>query len=405
MDKARFGRQRASHSDEPGFLWGEVSYHLLQADGAMARNSYISGSLDIRDVILELNRSVPSMANLVRPAHIDAERAALTAFLSTYLSPDATDERYEWLYLKNPAGIARVWVACDSESKEIIGVASAFPRLFYRSGKQAFGYVLGDFCIDLKHRSLGPALALQRISLETLLGSEADFVYDFPSATMLAVYRRLHIKPQEQTVRFAKLLCANRRVEAKLQIHGIERSLAAVANMGLKMLDLPLRRSGGSAIQVETSPCGEEFTQAALKWSHDVEVCVARTAEYLNWRYKEHPQRRYEMLTARNSKRLCGYLVHHREGENSAIDDLVGDNDSVRRDLVIEAITMARKQQVQTLSAPWLSAHRGRRLLESCGFRPRESSPVVLMTSVQTKHRTANESIPSWYLTNGDRES
>jgi hypothetical protein len=355
---------------------------------------------------LELNRSVPQMAYSVRPAKITGERAALTAFLSTHLSPNATDDRYEWLYCKNPAGMARVWVVCDSESKQIIGVASAFPRLLYKSGKEATGYVLGDFCIDPNHRTLGPALALQRISLDTLLGGEADFVYDFPSTAMLAVYRRLHIEPQEQTIRFAKLLRANRRVEAKLHFRLAARSLAVVASTGLKMLDLTLRRSGGSAIQVETSPCGQEFTHAALRWSRDGEVCVARTAEYLNWRYRAHPQRRHEMLTARNGGgKLCGYLVHHRDGENSAIDDLAGDSDAVRRDLVIETIALARNQQVQTLSAPWLAAHPGRQILESCGFRPRESSPVVLMTSVQAGQRTANKSIPSWYLTNGDRES
>jgi hypothetical protein len=345
------------------------------------------------------------MPNLVRDAEIEKERVSLTAFLMRYLSPDATDARYEWLYCKNPKGMARAWVACDSESQKIIGVASAFPRLFYRSGKEALGYVLGDFCIDPNHRTLGPALALQRICLETLLGGEADFAYDFPSKAMLAVYHRLHIEPQEQTIRFAKPLRANRRVEARLQIRVVARGLAALANTGLQILDMGLRRTGGSAIQLETSPCGEEFTQAALKWSLNMGVCVARTAAYLNWRYREHPQRRYEMLTARQCGRLCGYLVYHRDGENSAIDDLIGENDAVRRDLVIEAISIARKQRAQTLSAPWLSTHPGRQLLESCGFRPRESSPVVLMTSVQTAQRTADKATPSWYLTDGDRES
>jgi hypothetical protein len=345
------------------------------------------------------------MANLVRQAEIEKERVSLTAFLMRCLSPDATDARYEWLYCKNPMGMARAWVACDADTHEIIGIASAFPRLFYSSGREALGYVLGDFCIDPHHRTLGPALALQRICLETLLGGEADYAYDFPSKAMRAVYHRLHIEPQERTIRFAKPLRADRRVGAKLGIRVVARGLAAVTNTGLQLLDVGLRPSGGSAIQLETRPCGEEFTQAALKWSLNMGVCVARTSAYLNWRYREHPQRRYETLTARQGGKLCGYLVYHRDAENSAIDDLLGDNDAVRRDLVIEAISIARQQRAQTLSVPWLSAHPGRRLLESCGFRPRESSPVVLMTSVRTAPRAACQATQAWYLTDGDRES
>ena len=67
------------------------------------------------------------MANLVRRAEVDLEKATLTAFLSRHLSPDANEARYEWLYCKNPEGMARVWVACEFATGMIIGVAAAFP--------------------------------------------------------------------------------------------------------------------------------------------------------------------------------------------------------------------------------------------------------------------------------------
>ncbi len=105
------------------------------------------------------------MAKLVRPAHIHRERAAIIDFLSTYLSPEANDSRYEWLYCKNPEGMARVWVACETETGMITGVSAAFPRRIHRWGEEVRGYVLGDFCIHPDYRSLGPALALQRSSL------------------------------------------------------------------------------------------------------------------------------------------------------------------------------------------------------------------------------------------------
>ena len=74
----------------------------------------------------------------------------------------------------------------------MIGVAAAFPRRFYFRGEAVRGYVLGDFCIDPAHRSLGLALALQRACLERLVQrgyrfcvgfSQPDDVGDIQTAT------------------------------------------------------------------------------------------------------------------------------------------------------------------------------------------------------------------------------
>jgi len=61
---------------------------------------------------VELSLSISQMASLVRSAEVHGERAILTAFLSKYLSPDADNARYEWLYCRNPKGVARVWRGC-----------------------------------------------------------------------------------------------------------------------------------------------------------------------------------------------------------------------------------------------------------------------------------------------------
>src|SRR6267142_6198784 len=95
-----------SQAAEPGFVWGKVSSTPAQEQG-LGTHTILKTWIS---VTLDLNRSVPQMVKLVRPAQIDGEKAALCAFLSTHLSPEASFERYEWLYCKNPAGNARVWI-------------------------------------------------------------------------------------------------------------------------------------------------------------------------------------------------------------------------------------------------------------------------------------------------------
>lgn len=345
------------------------------------------------------------MANRVRPAEVMGERATLTAFLSTYLSPNADDARYEWLYCKNPGGLARAWVACDAATNVIIGVASAFPRRIHCHGNEVRGYVLGDFCIHPHYRSLGPALALQRSCLEDLSQEGAGFVFDFPSKSMLAIYKRLRIEPQESSIRFAKPLRADRQIQSRILNKAAGRTLAVAANVALRLRDAVLGRSGAWTINEEITPCDEEFTLAARRWVSRMGMCADRSADYLNWRFLKHPQRRYQFLTARKNGRLCGYLIYHWAGDGATVVDLLGEDNKACKALLVETIAIMRRRGVSILSAPFLGSHAGREILEDCGFRPRESSPVILLSLPWTAKHQGRQIPDAWYLTHGDRES
>jgi GNAT superfamily N-acetyltransferase len=341
----------------------------------------------------------------VRPARFDVESQELIDTLQTNLPHLPHARLFPWLYLRNPEGRALAWVAIDPETDRMIGVAAAFPRRVYFAGGEVRSYVLGDFCIDSRHRSLGLALALQRACLEGISTEDSGFAVDFPSRTMLAVYKRLQIDANATMIRYAKPLRADRRVAERVPFRAIARGLTVVANAGLRLRDNSTNHAGRWMMAADSGPWGEEFTRATREWSPGTGICVARTADYLNWRYREHPEQSYEMLTAREEAMLCGYLVFHMNGEDCTVDDLCAGDDAARSALLGEATAVARRRRVHTLSAPWLSTHPGRHLLEKCGFRPRESSPVVLMTLPRAMTEPTEPSGSGWYLTHGDWES
>jgi hypothetical protein len=108
------------------------------------------------------------------------------------------------------------------------------------------------------------------------------------------------------------------------------------------------------------------------------------------------------MLTVREGDRLAGYLILHMIGDDATIDDLLAESDSACTALLVEATVVARRRGVHTLSAPWLSSHPGRQLLERCGFQPRETRPVVLLAPpAEASGTTAKH---QWYFTSGDCE-
>jgi hypothetical protein len=160
----------------------------------------------------------------------------------------------------------------------------------------------------------------------------------------------------------------------------------------------------GCTISLEAGPCGEEFTALARKMSASYGVCVERLADYLNWRYRSHPLRRYEILAARRDGTLVGYAVFLQEGEDAGIVDLFGIEEEALGSLVKRVVTIARKCGAIAVSASVLTSDPRRALLERLGFHARESRPVVVYLPRQLATSDRNVGL-TWSLMDGDRES
>src|SRR5580698_76996 len=154
----------------------------------------------------------------------------------TYMG--ATDShRFRWLYRDGPFGPARVWLAFDGSSQSPLGMAALFPRRGYIGGEEVLGCVLGDFCISEHYRSLGPAIQLQRACLALIESGEFAFSYDFPSKSMLGVYRYMGVNPTDECVRLVKVLKAEDRVREMVTIPVIAKALTAAADFALRLSD------------------------------------------------------------------------------------------------------------------------------------------------------------------------
>jgi len=345
------------------------------------------------------------MTLAIRRADLEADKALLIESLLRFLTPLSDTRRYDWLYLENPHGRANVFVAEDSATGAVVGVGATIPRRLYVAGIEKDGCVLSDFAIHPDYRSLGPAVRLQRTCLESARGGFFQACYDFPANGMIAVYRRMGIEPREQIVRFAKPLRAERKIRERLGDSIFARGLRAAANRWLVWGDRLEKRSD-CEIAVEEGPYAEEFSGLARRVSSPYGVCVHRSAEYLNWRYRVHPTHRYEKLTARRGGILTAYAVFLHQGEDGRIVDLFGaDEPAVLSDLVTEAVSIFRRRGVTTVSAPMLASHPRAALLESLGFRARESQPVVTYVSPQASATGITVETQTWYLMDGDRES
>jgi GNAT superfamily N-acetyltransferase len=339
----------------------------------------------------------------IRVAALESDRTKLIDLFRRHLTPQWNDDRYDTLYLRCPHGPASAWVAHDDSTGALIGAAAAFPRKLYFDGMEREGFVLGDFCLEEKYRSLGPALMLQRACLEAVR-PPYEFFYDFPSQNMMAIYKRLGIVRAGRLVRWAKPLRMDKKVDSFVRSKTVARELGAIGNIFLAHRGKKTRALNCEA-ELHQGLCGEEFTALDRKLQLEAGIRTARSAEYLNWRYLSQSPPIYEILTARRNGNLIGYAVVTRDTQDARIIDLsYVEERAVGAQLLTEAVERLRLRGAATVSLNAGEEHPWNELFERAGFRRRESSPLVAYARLGSA-LAPDVFQKDWYVMQGERDS
>jgi hypothetical protein len=274
----------------------------------------------------------------------------------------------------------------------------------YLRGREITGLVLGDFCIDEKYRSLGPSLQLQRACIGAVEEEPFEFFYDFPSLSMMAIYNRLGIRQTARLVRLAMPLRAERKLESLVRSRTAARVLSAATNAALARRGWK-GSSCGCTFSLQKGPCGEEFSILDSELRSQPGIRAVHTAEFLNWRYRENPLARHEIIAARRAQKLTGYVVFTLDVESPCIVDLCClEEPALIASLLAAAVDHVRRLGAETVSLNAGESHPWRNIFKRAGFRTREFSPVVVRAR-GTTGISEMDFHSDWRLMRGDRDS
>lgn len=329
------------------------------------------------------------MAVVIRQADLEADRERLIEGLQQHLNPRTDARRFDWLYAGNPHGPARVWMALDDERDLLVGSSALLPRYFYLEGQRHLGCLFIDSWTHPDYRFLGPALKLQRACVEAARSGEFRVAYDYPRQSMMAVYQRLRIPAADHLVPRTRLLGFDRFLGNRLRSTVLARPIAWLLNPWLRLADLswPARRS--VEVAPATARCGPEFDELAARIGAACRLLVARTADYLNWRFHDHFHLRHEFLLARRAGRLAGYLVlldQPEAGQLDVVDLQAGPEPGVLEALLARAAATGRSRGRSVLSVSLLESDAR---LQQAGLRPREGAPRIPLVLVWPHGREA----------------
>jgi GNAT acetyltransferase-like protein len=343
------------------------------------------------------------MSVTIRRAVLEADSDRMVKLFAAHLNSDYDQARFDWLYRDNPDGPGQAWLAVDSETGDLVGTAAAIPRRVMVGGQDRLAFAFSDFCVVPRFRVLGPALQLQQACFAPVTECDARFGYDFPSAGMTAIYRRLGIRPFAHISRFARPLRSSRRIRAFGLPSPVAVRMTGVADF-LLVLTGPRRRRSDIEVASLHGACGPEFSFLDLNWSEQSAVRLRRSAEYLNWRFLANPFQHHEIFTARSGGTLLAYAVVASQPDTPTVVDLFGSGDRKVIETLLAGVTgQLRAQGAITLSITLLNTHPWAGFVRRLGFRPRESSPVVLYAPDASAMSQLTGS--PWLLTWGDRDS
>jgi hypothetical protein len=340
----------------------------------------------------------------VRAGDLRADRGVALDMFVRYLNPRYDDARFEWVYLRNPHGEGRLWLATDPRGQTVVGAAGAFPRRMYVGGREEVAWVLGDFCISDRFRSVGPALELQRACLADVAAGVVSFCYDFPSRGMTALYERVGIRPLGRMVRMTRLLRVDAVMSRLAGPSTFSRWASALGNMLLARRLARTSAPAGVTVGLHAGPCGEEFSALARRCASQHGVTVQRSAEYLNWRYLANPVQSHELITARRGTQLAGYAVLAQVGQGGNLVDLFADDETAVVALLGGVIDVGRRRKLNQVSVSLLASHAWARVLRRAGFRERETSAVVVYAPTTAAPPEVMDG-RAWLLLYGDRDS
>ena len=339
-----------------------------------------------------------------RPARIPDEREGVLAIWEGSLSDRPHMERkFGWFYQQAPTGTPLTmlleWRASENAEPVPIGVATAGRRQFRHGDRRLEAGVLVDMAVRAGHRTLGPALQLQKGLLAAGLDL-ASFLYGFPNPKAAAVFQRAGYSRVGSIQRYVRVLRASGYLGRVLP-KTAARLLAPLADTGMHALvAAPAIASRSKPLQWLPLEYMPELTADDPSSAAPL-LRGVRTREFLAWRFSGEHGDRFWFVGAPDRARTL-YWVVEDQGEVLQIRDCAPQ--LMERSCRTHWRSLFREAQTRgyhSVSFECLAPDTLREVLTMVGMTVRSERPVFWAT---TPERADQFKGAMWYLTSADED-
>ena len=351
------------------------------------------------------------MSYSVVEADLEKNRSTIVAIWAANFDGGAelAERRFDWIYLGNPAGAARCWLLRHDASGSYVGAAALFPRRFSYEGRPIRAAIGADYSVLQEHRSLMPALKLQRIVTSEGRSDGTTFLYGFPalhSAPVMtrAGYRKLGVrsllsKPLTTRNRFG-------RIRATRPLAGILTPVADLLWHTYWRVRRPSVRRRGITLLLDGFD--DRFDRLWASVSAGRMLLGVRDREYLSWRFPtgsaQGPYRIWALLDDAGEE-LQGYVVFHNIGTRVVVDDILSSDHGDTLTRLTTSFEDMCRDGCQTVAVPYFGNAAVAEALRAQGFREAATNAqAVVSAEKSTLLEPALSGTEHWWLFPGDMD-
>jgi hypothetical protein len=318
------------------------------------------------------------MSLRVLPASLEDDQREMIEILDRNIPGADQEAHFRWRHECNPAGPGWSWILRDGDGGSVVAMASLFPRKMYLAGKAMLCGRVGEFVIDATHRSLGPAVLLQRATFGPVNSGELALCYDCPPHERgMSTFLRLGMQPNCEIFRYAFPLRSDEFVTKKLGTGVWTKPVAAATNLFLGMRVRPQRPE--PEISFFEQVFDDEFSRLDANLSDATMIRASRSADELNWSYRSHPVWKFRTLVARRAGELQAFLAYMVLSTRASVVDLFGrDLPEVGLTLLQALIEICHREKMAAVEGYCSEESDLAPLFKRAGFRRRERGARVV---------------------------
>lgn len=337
------------------------------------------------------------------------DEAQIQELYTKVFKKDRSKKHWEWKFLDNPAEM-NPFILVFEEDGNILGHISLWVADAYVMGEEAKISLRVDTMVDPDARGKGIYRQLNEHMLSEAKKAGISYLYGFPAP-----------KAKDLLIKYT----------TAIEVDNISRYMTILnpINIGIGMLGgvlSPLKPVGRlyqkwrlrRAMDVEL-PDGWKLEEAAEADARFDElskatrtlkpVMLKRDAAYLNWRYKQHPDKDYTILALSKREDLKGFIVVKKEktplkkGEVTIgyIVDWLGIEEENIWELLMHG-ALRHLQDTDMIQSWFFPETIAANVMEQNGFREKDR-PMPLV--IHPLKETSLDKKRDWWITQGDVDS
>lgn len=305
----------------------------------------------------------------------------------------------EWAFGNNPyRPVMNSTFFVLNQDDVIVGCCGVVERKMKVFGTDSSCGYPNNFLVDINHRSLGPALQVQKNVLHL---KNYKVIFAIPNKKSDGVLRRVGYKPIGKMERWVKVVRTERYLRNIFKLSMLTKMVALIANFFL-YVKFTLNTTNLNGIMVNIlDTFDDRFNRLWEKVSLNYSIIGERNSEYLKWRFSYYPINTFKIFTLQNSNNeLLAYIVYTNLKSGFYIDDLLAENEKMYVSLLQQFVKFSRKQKKDSISFRFFGDKMIFNALKKVGFKKRSDSNSVLVFSNDETVYDKNK----WFLTAADMD-